>query len=258
MNPAGRKLFCYSYTRVSTLKQASEGVSIDTQKRLINDWVAKEKAILLDSVADEGYSGKLKYKQRPGLKKIVGLLKPGNLLLTTSLTRVGRVMTDVIRLVDKLLARNIYIIFIQEGLDSRREDHRTAIKLMALISELQLKNIVDATQASMNKMKEKGMHVGAVPYGWKKISSDKGSGLEEDPFQQETIKLIRTMRNTITDDGIPTPITNIVNCLNNLKIPPPRSDKWSYNTVNNIYNRDEVRVLGRRQQIKHTNKKVPL
>jgi putative DNA-invertase from lambdoid prophage Rac len=55
----------YGYCRVSTLKQASEGESLDVQRRTIEGYAHMHGMAVDEIVVEEGVSGSIPVEQRP-------------------------------------------------------------------------------------------------------------------------------------------------------------------------------------------------
>ncbi len=88
------------YVRVSTDEQASNGVSLDEQRRRISDYAETQGLSLIDVEADEGISGS-KTTNRPALQSALRRLRKGEArgLIVTALDRLSRTTTDVLSLV---------------------------------------------------------------------------------------------------------------------------------------------------------------
>ena len=102
----------YAYVRFSTGKQD------ETEQRHIVDEYARQHSLLVDEfVKDEGISGGVSYRDR-NLYGLIKKLKPGDVLLTSEVSRLGRSMYDLNKLVNEELApRKVRLIIIKMGLD---------------------------------------------------------------------------------------------------------------------------------------------
>lgn len=74
---------CVSYVRVSTVEQASEGVSLGSQRQIIADYVNRNNYELVGSYGDEGISGRTITK-RPGIQRCLQMLRKGSLIWSSS------------------------------------------------------------------------------------------------------------------------------------------------------------------------------
>jgi DNA invertase Pin-like site-specific DNA recombinase len=94
------------YVRVSTLEQASEGVSLDAQRDKIRAYCKFNGIKLIDLLADEGVSGST--LERPGLQAALRILQRGraNTLVVVKLDRLTRSVRDLCLLVDDYFAQD--------------------------------------------------------------------------------------------------------------------------------------------------------
>ncbi len=86
---------------------------------------------------------------------------------------------------------------------------------------------------------KEGKFVGAlVPYGYEKIKldSDKGYSLRPVPREAEVVRSIFEMytRGTVETKGRPVGMQSIATILNDLHIPPQKSDRWAPSTIRGI------------------------
>ena len=96
------------YIRVSTTRQAEEGVSIDAQTARIRAWCDANGYSLADVFTDAGISGK-RQDNRPGLRKALdAACKQRAALVVYSLSRLARSTRDAIEIASRVdLDRNI-------------------------------------------------------------------------------------------------------------------------------------------------------
>lgn len=102
----------YAYLRVSTEQQ-----TLLQQQNAINDYL-KLKGLQIDEiVSDEGVSGGVSYKQRK-LNDLLSEMKEGDSLVVSEISRLGRSMSDLNKLVnDELKPKKLRLIVISMGLD---------------------------------------------------------------------------------------------------------------------------------------------
>lgn len=102
----------FVYLRVSTDKQ-----SFDQQLNTINGYLSN-KGITPDEVyTDEGISGSVSYKNR-SLNELLKDMQPNDCLVVSEISRIGRSMSDLNKLVnDELKKRKLRLIIVSMGLD---------------------------------------------------------------------------------------------------------------------------------------------
>jgi site-specific DNA recombinase len=244
--------YCYAYVRVSTVAQSEHGVSLQTQEDAIREWIEdpRNNARLVMLENDAGVSGTLSINERPSLKKILQNLKRGNVFLAYSVSRMSRNFTESMNIIQKVRDSGCHFVSVCEGYDTSTPTGVTFMQIMASIAEIQVSQISEHAKETVITFREQKRHYGNVPYGWKKISKDKGSGLCEVPEQQLIIKEIRDLRATRNQKGELMPFSHIAEYLDKKEIPPPRGKKWYSDTVKNIHNRTEVFTKGRESKTK--------
>ena len=80
----------YGYVRVSTLRQAEEGLSLEVQRRQLEGY-ALQHGLTLDRVfVEDGVSGAVPLANRPAGGALLALLEPGDVVLAAKLDRAFR------------------------------------------------------------------------------------------------------------------------------------------------------------------------
>ena len=106
------------YVRVSTLEQASEGVSLDAQRDKLRSYCKFNSIKLIDILADEGLSGSP--LERPGLQTALQMLRRGRantlIVIKLELDRLTRSVRDLCLLVDDYFGHERYFAGIARGL----------------------------------------------------------------------------------------------------------------------------------------------
>lgn len=124
----------YSYSRISTAQQ-----SLDQQHLKVSEWLESKGLTLTADISDEGVSGKISYKQR-NLAKLLDMMKEGDCLICSELSRLGRSMSDINKLVnDDLKPRKLRLVIVSMGID-------LDCGRMSAIDELILANIAFSAQ----------------------------------------------------------------------------------------------------------------
>ena len=144
----------YAYIRFSTEKQE------ETQQVFALTEYAATKGLTIDVVEkDEGVSGGVSYKDR----KLAGLVKrltEGDVLLVTEISRLGRSMSDINKLVnDELVTRKARLIVTKMGIDLNCAK-LTAVDQMLLYAfsfsaQLEKEMTQQRTQSAIDDRKER-------------------------------------------------------------------------------------------------------
>jgi DNA invertase Pin-like site-specific DNA recombinase len=101
------------YGRVSTDKQ-----TLEQQNRTVQEWL-KRNGLKSDIViTEEGISGGVTYKKRKLGTDVLPLLEAGDMLIVAEISRLGRSMSDLNKLInDELKPRKIRLVIVQMGID---------------------------------------------------------------------------------------------------------------------------------------------
>lgn len=153
----------YAYIRVSTDKQ-----KFDQQLNAIKDYIKEKGISKIDEIfEDEGVSGSVPYKERK-LYELIQIMKEGDLLIVSELSRLGRSMCDVNKLIhDELKVRKLRLVIVSMGiyLDCAK---MKAVDELVLINfsfsaqvekEMTQERTREALEAIKKEIADKGFHV---------------------------------------------------------------------------------------------------
>lgn len=232
---------CYGYARVSTAQQSLEGSSLTEQEKKVRAWADFNDKRFMGMYVDAGVSGTHMFK-RPEFSKLLERLDRGDVLVANDISRVSRNYKDMVNLIEKLDQIGASVVFIKEGIDTSTSTGKIMTTMISLMKSMEVEYTSERVKETHQISRKEGRTIGPPPYGWKKISGAKGSGLEEVPEQQAIIALIRKLR-----DEEKMSFCAIANKLTKDEVPSPRKTEsgWNDNTVRYIYNRKEVATKGR-------------
>lgn len=97
---------CVAYMRVSTEKQAEEGLGLESQKRDIEDYARKNELTISDWYVDDGYTGA--NMDRPQLQRLIGDCSRNRIrcVIAFKLDRLSRSMVDGIYMIERVFQPN--------------------------------------------------------------------------------------------------------------------------------------------------------
>ncbi|SYF97178.1 recombinase family protein [Klebsiella pneumoniae] len=130
------------YARVSTGDQ-----NLDLQK---NALVRAE----CEQIFEDTASGK--NARRPGLRRAIRRLKPGDSLVVWKLDRLGRSVRDLITLVSELQDRGIHFRSLTDSIDTSTPAGRFFFHVMSALAEMERELIVERTRAGLAAAREQG------------------------------------------------------------------------------------------------------
>lgn len=149
------------YSRVSTDKQ-----TLEQQERTVNEWLQAHGLTPSHIISDEGVSGGVTYKARNLGRKVLPLLESGDILIVSEISRLGRSMADINKLViDELKPRGVRLVIVQMGIDLDCA-HIRAIDEMLLFAfsfaaQMEKELIQERTQSALEVRKQKLLNDGS-------------------------------------------------------------------------------------------------
>lgn len=155
------------YVRVSTQEQASEGVSLDTQRDRLRVYCKANGIKLIDIIADEGISGST--LDRPGLQAALQVIKRGraNTLIVAKLDRLSRSLRDVCALLDDYFTDERYHLLSVCGMvNTHNAAGRMLMMNLANFNQFEREMISERTRETLQHMKAQGIKLGQAPYGY--------------------------------------------------------------------------------------------
>lgn len=191
--------FVCAYTRVSTLSQAEDGVSLAAQRDRVDAW-AKSRGMVVGLVeCDAGLSGG-RADNRPALQRALdAVCKAKGVLVVYSLSRLARSTRDAIDIMERLHDAGADLVSLTENIDTTTAMGKLFFRLMAALAEFERDIISERTSMAMAHKRGRGEYTGGeAPYGWRIMqvaSTALGSvQLEEDEDEQAVIRMIRFAR----------------------------------------------------------------
>ncbi len=177
------------YIRVSTDKQANEGVSLEAQQAKLRQYAALYDIEIAGMYIDAGLSAC--NLDRPALQgALASLGKTADALLVVKLDRLTRSVRDLCMLTDKYF-RRYSLLSVAEQIDTRSASGRMVMNLLSVISQWEREAIGERTRAAKQWQKTQGHFVGgSAPYGY----TITDAGLTPHPEEQLMIEDMKTRR----------------------------------------------------------------
>jgi DNA invertase Pin-like site-specific DNA recombinase len=100
---------------------------------------------------------------RPELKKLMEVLKPGDTVIIWKFDRLSRSIKDLILLLDLIQKHGAKWISLSEGLDSSKAMDKMMISFVGILAENERDNIIQRTLCGLNNAKRKGVILGRPP-----------------------------------------------------------------------------------------------
>ena len=183
----------YGYTRVSTMKQADEGLSLDVQKRQIEGYALMLGVTLDEVLVEEGVSGSKPIDQRPVGGKLFSMLQAGDVVIASKLDRLFRSAVDALLTVERLKKLGVKLHLIDLGGDiSGNGLSKLFLTIAAAFAEAERDRIIERIVNTKADQKKQGRFLGGArpPFGYASMDGN----LVPRPGEQEAIALMKRMR----------------------------------------------------------------
>lgn len=153
------------YSRLSRDDEKTKYVSIENQKRIITKYTEEHGLVVDKWFEDDGYSGYT--MDRPSFNEIKHLVDENlvDVIIAKDLSRIGRHNANVLLFLERLKARNINIILIDDNYNSET-DSDDVIGIKTWFNERYVKDSSRKVRNALKIMQETATLVSKVPYGY--------------------------------------------------------------------------------------------
>jgi putative DNA-invertase from lambdoid prophage Rac len=181
------------YARVSTTRQASEGESLDVQRRQIEGYALMHGLALDGVVVEEGVSGSIPIAERPAGGALFAKLAKGDAIIPPKLDRLFRSALDALQVVENLKKRGVALHLLDLGGDiSGAGLSKPFLTIAAAFAEAVRDRIRERVSRVKADQKARGRYLGRkVPFGFRR--GDAGE-LTPHADEQKAIKNILALR----------------------------------------------------------------
>lgn len=181
----------YGYIRVSTVKQANEGNSLEGQEKLlIENGVSKE------NIFQDAYTGTK--TDRPKFNELLEILKDGDTLVVTKLDRFARSMIEGSKIVNELIERGVKVNVLNIGIMDNTPASKLIRNIFFSFAEFERDMIVERTlegkQIKMDKDKDATL---GRPKKYKRAQRETAMKLLENHSYNEVAEMTGISRRTL-------------------------------------------------------------
>ena len=183
----------YGYCRVSTLKQANEGESLDVQRRQIEGYGLMQGLVVDEVVVEEGVSGSVPVEDRPVGGQLFAKLQRGDIVIAEKLDRLFRSALDALKVVESLKTRGVKLHLLDLGGDIAGNGiSKLFLTIAAAFAEAERDRIRERIGQVKADQKARGRYLaGKVPFGFRR--GDDGE-LVPHEAEQEAIREMVALR----------------------------------------------------------------
>lgn len=150
------------YTRVSTLRQASDGIGLDAQLAKCTAHAARMGWDVAQVFSDEGISGKDGIENRPGLKALLetAAATPGAVVVVYSVSRLARRQRLLWDLLDEREGHGLAVSSATEAFDTTTPTGRAMLGMIAVFAQLEADMVSERTKDALAEVKAQGKTLG--------------------------------------------------------------------------------------------------
>ena len=183
----------YGYCRVSTVRQASEGESLDVQRRQIEGYTHMHALALEAVVVEEGVSGSVPVEERPKGGALFARLQKGDIVIAAKLDRLFRSALDALKVVESLKGRGVKLHLLDLGGDIAGNGiSKLFLTIAAAFAEAERDRIRERIGQVKADQKARGRFLGGtVPFGYR-LGED--GGLVPHAAEQEAMREIAALK----------------------------------------------------------------
>lgn len=222
-SPVNTKKVALIYTRVSTGKQAEEGVSLEAQENQCRFLAERMGLPVIEVFREAGESGAISPAERSAfsalLRKRAELEASGEcrvVVIAYDFSRVSRSVSDLLELVD-VDRGGVLLSTVQENFDTSTPTGELLRTMLAAINQFNRKMGAIRTRDALAQTKAKGTQLG---------------GRRVDQLVKPEVVLM--IKQCLTEERLS--MRRTVETLNNLGLPTPRGDggRWSFATLQRV------------------------
>jgi len=159
----------YGYCRVSTVRQATEGESLEVQQRQIEGYAHMHGLTLAGVLVEEGVSGSVPVEDRPVGGPLFVKLQRGDIVIAAKLDRLFRSALDALKVVENLKMRGVRLHLLDLGGDIAGNGlSKLFLTIAAAFAEAERDRIRERIGQVKADQKARGRYLGGkVPFGFR-------------------------------------------------------------------------------------------
>lgn len=187
------------YIRVSTDKQADQGLSLGAQEAKLRSWAA---TFDYELVGIESDTASAKTLERPAFQRVMEAVgqRAVDVVVVAKLDRMTRSVRDLAVLMERFNKSGVDFASVAETLNSQTAAGRMVMNIIATVGQWEREAIGERTREALQHVKRLGGLAGTVPYGKRRVGfvlvngKPKGGTLEDDPHEQSVLRRIQELR----------------------------------------------------------------
>jgi DNA invertase Pin-like site-specific DNA recombinase len=161
-------LTVYGYVRVSTERQADEGVSLEEQIRRIEGRALEQGWQIAEMFIERGISGSVPLGDRPEGARLMAALRAGDVVIAAKLDRMFRSAWSALNVIREFQRRQISLWLLDLGGDVSGDGiAKLVLTILAAIAEFERERIGERIRDAKRHQRRTGKYLGGDrPFGW--------------------------------------------------------------------------------------------
>ena len=157
----------YGYARVSTVRMADEGVSLEAQEARIRAYALAKGWELSEVLVERGKTGK--HMKRPMLERLRREVKAGlvSQVIVLRIDRISRSVRDLLDLLEEYKKHRVAFVSVTESIDTSTSLGEFVLTLLGAVAQLERATIADRTTLALKHKRQEGRVYSRVPFGWR-------------------------------------------------------------------------------------------
>jgi len=183
----------YGYTRVSTVRQASEGESLEVQQRTIAGYALMRGMVVDQVIVERAVSGSVPLGERPQGAALLSMVNPGDAIITPKLDRMFRSALDALGVLGRLRDQGVALHMIDLGGDVATNGiSKLVFTILSAVAEAERDRTRERIAEVKRDQRKRNRYLGGTPpFGWR-VGEDGELALVED--QQQALGQMRALR----------------------------------------------------------------
>ena len=159
----------YGYLRVSTIRQADEGESLEVQRRTVEGYALMHGLRVDEVFVERGVSGSKPIRERPEGGRLLGTAKAGDVVITPKLDRMFRSALDALDVLASLKDRGVSLHMIDLGGDvTGKGISKLVFTILSAVAEAERDRTRERITEVKRDQKARGRYLGgAIPFGYR-------------------------------------------------------------------------------------------
>jgi putative DNA-invertase from lambdoid prophage Rac len=182
----------FAYLRVSTSKQAEDGMSIEVQEQQVEAYANLHNLSVNHWRRDRGVSGSIPLAERFSGKILLEEVQSGDVIIAAKLDRMFRNARDALNTLEQLKNKGVALHFIDLGGDVCNGIGKLVFTILSAVAEQERTRIRERISEAKEKMRSEDRYQGGkIPFGYRVDSDGK---LVDDELQQRCLKFMKVQR----------------------------------------------------------------